>query len=64
MKNEHKSRNRKYRRVYPYECIGGCNKRRIAFNWERAKAKICVRCEKMQPPADMPSLFENITQTT
>lgn len=40
----HRSRNKKYRRVYPYQCER-CARKRITFVHARAKAKVCQKCE-------------------
>lgn len=56
-----KSRNKKWRHVYPYICIG-CSKKRIAFDHERAKGKICTRCELKIPNENQATLFDTPSQ--
>jgi len=51
-----KSRNKKYRRVYPYVCTG-CNKKRIAFEYTRAKGKLCTHCEVEKLNENQATLF-------
>lgn len=51
-----KSRNKKWRHVYPYTCAG-CGRRRIAFVYERAHKGICTRCEKPEVDKDQGKLF-------
>lgn len=53
-----KSRNKKCRHVYPYVCRG-CGKKRIAFDYARAKAEICQNCERtFDYMKGMPNLFD------
>ncbi len=57
-----KSRNKKWRHVYPYICKG-CGKRRIAFDHERAKREICQNCERTYDlMKDQPRLFDTPSQ--
>lgn len=51
-----KSRKKKWRHVYPYEC-NGCHKRRIAFVHERAKLGLCKRCEPVLPDPNQATLL-------
>lgn len=53
-----KSRNKKWRHVYPYICKG-CGKKRIAFEHDRAKAEMCKNCERtFDYMKGMPNLFD------
>lgn len=63
-----RTRNKKWRHVYPYTCTG-CGRRRIAFVYERAHKGICTRCEEPEVDKDQGKLFdppmgEGITITT
>jgi hypothetical protein len=49
---------KKYRRVYQYVCHR-CQKRRIAFSFERSRNEICARCEREAPNENQIKLFEN-----
>lgn len=50
------TRNKKWRRVYPYICAG-CRRRRIAFVYERAKRQMCLCCERDKVDPNQGQLF-------
>lgn len=49
----------KFRRVYPYICVG-CERKRFAYKYERAKAAKCTKCcPRVQKVAEgQKSLFD------
>lgn len=44
-----KTRNKKWRHVYPYTCTG-CGRKRIAFDHTRAAGGMCTLCEVKVDP--------------
>lgn len=53
-----KKRNKKTRRIiYKYTCRG-CGKRRLSFDFERAKAEICKVCEPQKADINQGALFD------
>lgn len=50
-----KTRDTKRRSVYPYVC-GGCGNKRIAFDYQRAKAKLCQKCQRNVPDPNQAAL--------
>jgi len=57
MAKHKKTRDKKYRKVYPYVCTE-CGKRRIAFVFERAKAGKCTKCEQQIVDESQGKLFQ------
>lgn len=57
MKSKHRSRNKQWRHVYPYVCIGPCGRKRLTFDHARALAQLCTHCEPQIPNPNQAKLL-------